>query len=236
MTWMKARCLRAAFSNICAAVLLLSPAGRMAAQSGNQEHQPAHVEADAATGPAGVVIPDPIVLDQDRHKVRFYSDLIKGKTVAIDFIFTTCSTICPPLTANFARLQRMMRERGEKDFHLISVSVDPQNDTPERLKNYAALFKAQPGWTFVTGSQAEMEQIWKAFSVYAGGNRADHSPTVVIGNEASRKWAFASGLTSADKLLNVVQSVHKNNVVLAQHCGAGGPCRKKTGSADDVRE
>ncbi|HLL75605.1 MAG TPA: SCO family protein, partial [Pyrinomonadaceae bacterium] len=94
-------------------------------------------------------IPDVPVLDQDGRELNFYSDLVRGKTVAVNFIFTTCTTICPPLGATFARVQRDLGERAGRDVHLISVSVDPANDTPERLKAWGAKFKAAPGWTFV---------------------------------------------------------------------------------------
>src|SRR4030095_10984245 len=96
-------------------------------------------------------IPDVNVLDQDGNALHFYSDLIKDKTVAINFIFTNCTTICPPLAATFARLQKEMGDKVGKDVHLISISVDPLTDTPERLKAWGAKFKAGPGWTFVTG-------------------------------------------------------------------------------------
>jgi len=159
-----------------------------------QTAPPAHVHehhaaaADVPSGPTKVSIPDVVVLDQDGRKLHFYSDLIKGKTVAINFIFTTCTTICPPLTANFARVQKLMQERGEKDLTLISVTVDPANDTPEKLKKYGQMFQMKPGWYFVTGTQADMEQIWRAFSVYTS-NKQDHPATVVVGNDARHNWA-----------------------------------------------
>ena len=158
------------------------------------------------SGPTRVSIPDSIVVDQNNRKLHFYSDLIKGKTVAINFIFTTCTTICPPLTANFAKVQKLMREKGVQDVQLISVSVDPETDTPQKLKSYAEMFQAGPGWTFVTGTRAELEPLWRAFSVYTS-NKQDHPATVVIGNDAQHTWAYASGLTSAGKLAAVIESV-----------------------------
>jgi protein SCO1 len=156
-------------------------------------------------GPTKVSIPDSVVLDQNNRKLHFYSDLVQGKTVAINFIFTTCTTICPPLTANFAKLQKLMRDRGVKNLQLISVSVDPEADTPQKMKSYAEMFHAGPGWTFVTGTRAELEPIWRAFSVYTS-NKQDHPATVVIGNDARHIWNYASGLASAGKLAAVIQS------------------------------
>lgn len=153
-------------------------------------------------------IPDVEVLDQEGRKLHFYSDLVQGKTVAINFIFTTCTTICPPLTANFAKVQKNLTEQGENRVRLISVSVDPENDTPERLKKYAELFHARPGWTFVTGRRSELEQIWKAFNIYLA-SKQDHPPTVAVGNDVTHVWNYASGLTSAGKLTTVIEATNK---------------------------
>src|SRR4026208_2489855 len=112
--------------------LLLFLAGEAAAQSC---HVPA---APAKKAETKMVIPDVAVVDQDGNKLHFYTDLIKGKTVAINFIFTNCTTICPPLAATFARLQKELGEKAGKDVHLISISVDPLTDTPERLKAWGA--------------------------------------------------------------------------------------------------
>ena len=100
-----------------------------------------------------MMIPDVEVLDQDGNALHFYRDLIKDKTVAINFIFTNCTTICPPLAATFARVQKEMGDKVGKDVHFISISVDPLTDTPERLKAWGAKFKAGAGWTFVTGEK-----------------------------------------------------------------------------------
>ncbi len=119
-------------------------------------------------------IPDVEVLDQDGNVRHFYTDLIKGKTVAINFIFTNCTTICPPLGATFARVQRELGDKG-KDVHFISVSVDPLTDTPERLKAWGAKFKAGAGWTFVTGNKPEIDQLLRALGASAA-RREDHTP------------------------------------------------------------
>ena len=113
------------------------------------------------------------------------------------------------MTANIARVQKKLLARGEKNVHFISVSVDPEGDTPEKLKSYAAMFHVQPGWTFVTGTRAQLEPIWRAFGVPMGA-KEDHTATVVIGNEALHEWTYGSGLTSADKLVAVIQSVSEN--------------------------
>jgi protein SCO1 len=153
-----------------------------------------------------MVIPDVAVLDQDGNKLHFYSDLIKGKTVAINFIFTNCTTICPPLAATFARLQKEMGDRVGKDVHLISISVDPVTDTPERLKAWGAKFKAGPGWTFVTGEKQEMDKLLNALGA-AVSKREDHTPALIIGNDAKGVWTRTYGLAKISQIMGVLQNV-----------------------------
>lgn len=148
-------------------------------------------------------IPDVLVYDQDGRKLNFYSDLIKGKTVAINFIFTTCTTICPPLTATFRKVQQELGERVGRDVELISISVDPATDVPERLKAFSAKFKAGPGWTFVTGDSQEINLLLKALGANVG-DKNDHTPMVLVGNPGANYWTRAYGLAPADTLVKVI--------------------------------
>jgi cytochrome oxidase Cu insertion factor (SCO1/SenC/PrrC family) len=152
-------------------------------------------------------IPDAQVFDQNGKQLNFYSDLIKGKTVAINFIFTTCTTICPPLTATFRRVQQDAAARG-LDVQLISVSVDPVTDTPERLRDFAAKFKAGPGWTFVTGDKAVVDSVLAALGA-AVSDKNDHTPMILIGNDSSDYWTRAYGLTSPTKLVELIDDAAK---------------------------
>jgi cytochrome oxidase Cu insertion factor (SCO1/SenC/PrrC family) len=148
-------------------------------------------------------IPDVELLDQDGRTVHFYSDLVRGKTVVVNFIFTTCTTVCPPLGATFARVQKELGERAGRDVQLISISVDPVTDTPERLKAWGEKFKAGPGWTLVTGAKPQVDELLRALSASAA-RREDHTPTVLIGNEAAGQWTRAYGLTSPAKLVQII--------------------------------
>lgn len=195
---------------LLSAIMALSSAGSLAQQptsmADHHSHEAMMRGEKSSIRSAKVTVPDIEVTDQNNHKLHFYRDLVQGKTVAINFIFTTCTTICPPITANFASVQKKMLEHGDKSLHLISVTVDPENDTPAKLKSYAEMFNAQPGWTFVTGTRSQLERLWNAFSISAG-SKLDHSPTVAIGNEPRHQWVFASGLNSPEKLSKVITSV-----------------------------
>lgn len=148
-------------------------------------------------------IPDAKVLDQNGRSLNFYSDLVKGKTVIINFIFTTCTNICPPLTATFRGLQQELGERAGRDVHLISISVDPTTDVPERLKEYSARFKAGPDWTFVTGSKSEIDGLLKALGALVA-IKTDHTPMVLIGNDAAGYWTRTYGLAPRSSLLKTI--------------------------------
>jgi protein SCO1 len=148
-------------------------------------------------------IPDTTIYDQDGRKLRFYADLIKGKTVAINFIFSTCTTICPPLTATFRRVQQELGSRVGRDISLISISVDPATDVPERLKSFAAKFKAEAGWTFVTGSKPEIDLLLNALGARVA-NKNDHSPMILIGNEAAGYWTRTYGLAQPATLVKLI--------------------------------
>ena len=188
----------------CIAILVLA--------SGNGAAQSCHTPASQAKKPeTKMVIPDVPVLDQEGNKLHFYTDLIKGKTVAINFIFTNCTTICPPLAATFARLQKEMGDKIGKDVHLISISVDPVTDTPERLKAWGAKFKAGPGWTFVTGEKQEMDKLLNALGA-AVSRREDHTPAMIIGNDSKGVWTRTYGLAKISQIMGVIQNVREGKV------------------------
>jgi len=152
---------------------------------------------------ASLRIPDVPIYDQNGRRFSFYTDLVKGKTVAINFIFTTCTTICPPMTATFRRVQQQLGERDGRDVYLISVSVDPVTDVPERLHEFAAKFNAGPGWTFVTGSKTDIDSLLQALGA-AVADKNDHTPMILVGNDATGHWTRAYGLSPPTTLVELI--------------------------------
>jgi protein SCO1 len=189
------------------AALLLIP-GAVRAQSQTEHRHGDHAPAAAASSTSyeALTIPDVAVLDEDGKEVRFYTELVKGKIVVINFIFTTCTTVCPPLGATFARLQRSINSDMAKEVNLISISVDPAVDTPERLKAWAGKFGAQPGWKLITGSRAELDKLLRALGGYAA-RKEDHTPTVLIGDAERNKWTRVYGLAKPAKLAETIQQL-----------------------------
>ena len=147
-------------------------------------------------------IPDVRVYNQNGEALNFYSDLIKGNNVAINFIFTTCTNVCPVLTATFRRVQVEL-EKSEANTKLISISVDPVVDTPERLREFATKFKAGSGWTFVTGEKAEIDSLLQRLGV-GSGNKNDHTSMILVGNDPADFWTRTYGLSSPSALVRVM--------------------------------
>ena len=164
--------------------------------------KPKEEAAPAETPSTAVKIPDVPVKDQNGKSLNFYTDLVKGKVVAINFVFTTCTTICPPLTATFRRVQQQLAEQ-KSSAQLISVSVDPAIDTPERLRDFAAKFKAEPGWAFVTGNTSDINSLLQQLGV-AVTNKNDHTPMILIGNDEAGYWTRAYGLSSPASLVKLI--------------------------------
>jgi protein SCO1/2 len=147
-------------------------------------------------------IPDLPVLDQEGQARHFYSDLVQGRVVAVNFIFTHCTTICPPLAATFSKLRKLLGDRAGREVNLISISVDPATDTPERLKAWSQRFGAGPGWTLVTGRKEDIVLLLKALGAYTS-DITDHPPLVLISN-ARGQWTRAYGLAPPAKLLTAI--------------------------------
>lgn len=170
-------------------------------------HNPAGTTApETAEDSVSLHIPDTPVYDQNGKRLNFYTDLVKGHTVAINFIFTTCTTICPPLTATFRRVQVELGARAGRDVQLISVSVDPTTDVPERLQAFATKFKAGPGWTFVTGEKTEIDALLKALGT-AVTDKNDHTPMILVGNDTAHYWTRTYGLAPPSALVRVISEV-----------------------------
>jgi len=171
----------------------------------------ANTESNESGSAKKIVIPDVEVLDQNGNALHFYSDLIKGKTVAINFIFTNCTTICPPLAATFARVQKDLGDKTGRDVHFISISVDPLTDTPERLKAWGAKFKAGDSWTFVTGEKQEVDKLLNALGASVS-RREDHSPTVIVGNDLKGVWTRTYGLARSTQIVGLIMNVIEGKV------------------------
>jgi protein SCO1/2 len=147
----------------------------------------------AASGPrwGATYFPNVELTTQDGQQVHFYDDLLKGKIVVIDLIYTRCVDSCPLETARLVQVQRMLGERMGKDIFFYSISIDPKHDTPQVLKAYAEKYHVGPGWLFLTGKPADIDLISKKLGLYSDpdpSNRDGHTPGLMVGNEPQGQW------------------------------------------------
>jgi protein SCO1/2 len=146
------------------------------------------------------------LIDQTGKKVRLYSDLFDDRIVIINVFFTECAGACPLMARTFAAIQEEVGDRLGKDVLLISLSVDPKNDTPEKLAAYAQRFKARPGWIMLTGSSENVALTLKKLGQTVE-DRNDHTNIFFIGNLRTGLWKKAFGLAPPAEVVKVVQSV-----------------------------
>ena len=149
---------------------------------------------------------DTVLVDQNGERVRFYTDLLKDKTVIIDTFFATCQASCLPMNRNLAQIQEGLGDRLGKDVHILSISVDPTVDTPTLLKAYSKKLNAKPGWYFLTGDKENIEFILKKLGQFVD-DKNDHLNIFIIGNNRTGLWKKAFGLAKSEELMKVVESV-----------------------------
>lgn len=144
-------------------------------------------------------IPDVTLINQDGEEVNFKSFLNSDKLVILDFVFATCPTICPILSAGMASFQKKIGPNSEK-VQLVTLTIDPEYDTPEVLKEYSRNYYAQEGWDFFTGSKKDIDRVMKAFDAYVA-DKMDHLPLTFLHMPGSENWIRINGLMSTSELM-----------------------------------
>ena len=166
----------------------------------------AHADKSHTPTAAEKYFTDVELVNQDGERVRFYSDVLKGKTVVVNAFFTTCTSVCPPMNRSMEKIQQAFGERVGKDVFLVSLTVDPATDTPARLKEYAAKFHAGRGWTFLTGKKENLDWALYKLGQYVE-DKESHKTVIIVGNEATGLWKKALGMAKVEDLIEIVRSV-----------------------------
>lgn len=146
------------------------------------------------------------LVNQYGEPMRLYSDLLQDKVVVINTIFTTCTGICPIMSKSFEAIQERMGDRLGSEVHLLSISVDPGNDTPEKMREFGDKFHARRGWYFLTGDPEKVAFALQKLGQYVEDPEA-HQAVMLMGNDRTGLWKKAFGLAGADALLEVFDSV-----------------------------
>lgn len=168
-----------------------------------QHKAPAKAEAPQTVK---LKLPDSPLIDQDGQPQRLVSDVLGDKIVVASFVYTSCTTVCPVVSSLFSQLQSRLGGLLGNQVRLVSLSVDPQRDTPARLKDYAASHGAKPGWLWLTGAQPEVTAALKGFGTYTA-NYKDHPVVIMIGDARSGQWVRYYGFQDPDRLAAQVRQV-----------------------------
>ncbi|WP_437630516.1 SCO family protein [Sorangium sp. So ce854] len=192
---------------LAAALALALPAASPAGEPAPARTRAQVAGASASADAAAAYFTDTELVDQDGRPRRFYTDLLRGRKVLIHFIFTSCKGACPTMTANLARVQALLGKRAGKEVTILTITVDPVNDTPRVLKQYAARFNAGPGWRFLTGTPQNVETVLGRL----GGltkKPEEHTSTLLIGDTTTGMWLKAVATERPETIVRLVDHLN----------------------------
>jgi protein SCO1/2 len=144
-------------------------------------------------------LPDVTLINQEGKKVNFLALVNSGKPVVLDFIYGTCTTICPVLSASFVNFQNRLGADSTKA-QLISISIDPDNDTPAVMKKYLKNYRSKPGWDFLSGSRKDIDKVMNGFDAYIS-NKMSHYPIMFMRAPGSDQWVRIYGLIGSSDFM-----------------------------------
>lgn len=151
-------------------------------------------------------IPDVTLTNQDGEDVKLTDLVNQNQPVLIDFIYATCTTICPVLSAGYSHLQRKLGDHSET-VKLLSFSIDPEHDRPQVLTEYLQRYQAKPGWDFLTGSRKDIETVMHAFDAYVS-NKMSHYPLTLIKVPGKEQWVRLYGLVGTKALTREIEQLY----------------------------
>jgi protein SCO1/2 len=150
-------------------------------------------------------LPDVVLINQDGKKVKLASLLKSDQPVVVDFIYGTCTTICPVLSAGFSNLQNKLGPSSQ-NVRLISITIDPEHDSPNVMKEYLKRYRAKPGWDFLTGSRSDIDAVMKGFNAYIP-DKMSHYPLNLIRSPKDGSWVRLFGIMSSREFMEEFQGV-----------------------------
>jgi protein SCO1/2 len=166
--------------------------------------------AGRSRAPSPAHFPNLPVLTHEGKAVRFYDDLVRGRTVVFNMMYTVCSGICPASTATLLQVQQGLAPRLGRDVFMYSMTLQPQFDDPRALRDYMQRYGVQPGWTFLTGKPQDMDVLRRALGFFDSdpaldGDLRTHTGMVRAGNDALNRWLMVSTFTSPQRIVNALQ-------------------------------
>jgi len=187
------------FAALALLAALGAPVVSLAADAPDPHAEHRHAAMKRATrSVAEYTIPAVTLIRDDGQVVSLPDELGDGRPVVLNFIFTTCGTICPLMSSTFTQLQGLLGDDRDR-VRLVSISIDPEQDTPERLAEYARRFHAGPGWRHYTGSVDASVAVQRAFGAFRG-DKMEHTPVTFLRAGPGKTWVRIDGFASPDEL------------------------------------
>jgi len=168
---------------------------------------------EQSQGGAELDIPETALLNQYGQSVNFRQDVVADNIVVMDFIYTSCTTVCPVLSAVMAQVQRKLEPRIGHGVSLVSLTVDPVRDNPQRLLDYSRQHDAGPGWTWLTGSKPAVDSVLVSLGTYTP-DFVDHPSLVMVGDVKTGQWTRFYGFPSPDRIVATVNKLIKERAKL----------------------
>jgi protein SCO1/2 len=188
---------------LAAAIGVAVPAAFAGEHDHHQHQQQAQANRSVSRTTANYKVPDAPMVRMDGAKVKFGADIDDARPVMLNFIYTTCTAICPVMTQTFAEVQAKLGPEREK-VRMVSVSIDPEQDTPARLREYAKQYKAGPQWQFYTGTVESSIAVQKAFDAYRG-DKMNHTPVTFLRAGPGKSWIRLDGFATPDEIVREVR-------------------------------
>jgi len=190
------RAMRAARTGVA---LLVLASGALASASADASSAPAHAASDTTRSMRDYAVPAVRLVREDGKVVSLPDEMNDGRPIVLNFIFTTCTSICPLQSSTFAQFEHRLGADADK-VHLMSISIDPERDTPARLSEYARKFLAGPGWQHYTGTLEASVTAQRAFDVYRGG-KMSHALVTLMRAAPGKPWLRIEGFVKPDDLM-----------------------------------
>jgi protein SCO1/2 len=191
------------------ALMLSIPLISVADEDPHAKHRAMMKQKSQPTESVDIDLRDQLLIDQDGRELMFVNDVIGDNIVVMDFVYTTCTTICPVLSALFTQVQtKLGDEVVGSEVRLVSMSVDPIRDTPQRLKAYSAKHRAGEGWLWLTGPKPAVDDVLTGLGAYTS-NFEDHPSMVLIGDGRTGEWKRLFGFPNPDRIVQIVNDLRE---------------------------
>lgn len=178
-------------------------AGGTLARASNRDSKPNAAPKTSREAIRDRYFPNVVLTTHEGKKVRFYDDLLKDKIVVINFMYATCEGVCPLITANLVKVQKILGKRVGQDIFMYSITLKPEQDSPKALREYAKMHGAGPGWLFLTGDPKDVDLLRRKLGFVDPNPEVDkdksrHSGNIRYGNEPLQRWGACPGQASPE--------------------------------------